>query len=141
MIRALMIARNNEELNSVLCAKSRQSFAAFENRSSSTCSLANEHINFIAYRLSSTKPPRTLTFETFAKAYLFIWIPKTNMNRNTTGKYARHINVNRGPLKNAIAIPARRQVTTYMIFPNFSPMDSVMVAKFSPIWEGSCSTF
>ncbi len=66
-------------------------------------------------------------------AYFFIWIPKTNINRNTKGKYAMHISVNLGPLKNAIAMPAIRQVPTYMIFPNFSPMESVMVAKFSPI--------
>lgn len=57
------------------------------------------------------------------------------------GKKEIQIPANTGPLNRAIPIPARHTTKEYIKFPTFSPIADYIIAKFSPICEGSCSIF
>lgn len=56
------------------------------------------------------------------------------------GKKAMQIAVKSTPIYKAIPIPPTTLANEKIMFDSFSPIESVITKKYSPIYAGSCST-
>jgi hypothetical protein len=78
---------------------------------------------------------------TLAIAAFFTVPPNKAINNKISGKNAKHIMAYKGPYAKDIIIPERNVEIEKIMFENFSPIETYIVAKFSPIYDGNYDIF